>query len=111
MPGAKGAVSEAVESKRVQEMPLNGRNTMNLLALTPGVLAPVGRSNPTSWTSILAGQAISGPIPHQSFASTQQWNLSVDRQFAGDLLVEAGYNGSSSSHLPTTQSYDERARQ
>ena len=76
-----------------------------------GVLAPMGRSNPTGWTSILAGQAISAPIPHQPFASTQQWNVSVGRQFAGDLLVEAGYNGSSSSHLPTTQSYDELAKQ
>ncbi len=76
-----------------------------------GILAPPGRTNLTGWTSILAGQAISAPIPHQSLASTQQWNLSIGRQFAGELLVEAGYNGSTSSHLPTTQSYDELAKQ
>ena len=41
-----GAVSETVEGQRVQEMPLNGRNTMNLIALTPGVvaMAPSGAS-------------------------------------------------------------------
>jgi len=41
-----GAVSDTVEGQRVQEMPLNGRNTMNLLALTPGVvaMAPSGAS-------------------------------------------------------------------
>jgi len=76
-----------------------------------GVLSPLGRSNPTGWTSILAGQAISSPVPHQSLASTQQWNLSVGRQLPGEVLVEAGYNGSSSSNLPTTVSYDELAKQ
>ena len=50
-------------------------------------------------------------MPLQSFASTQQWNVSVGRQLPGDLLVEAGYNGSTSIHLPTTQSYDELAKQ
>ena len=39
-------VSDTVEGQRVQEMPLNGRNTMNLIALTPGVvaMAPSGQS-------------------------------------------------------------------
>jgi hypothetical protein len=41
-----GANSDVVEGQRVQEMPLNGRNTMNLIALTPGVVsgAPQGSS-------------------------------------------------------------------
>ena len=41
-----GEVSDVVEGKQVQEMPLNGRNTMNLIALTPGVVAgaPSGAS-------------------------------------------------------------------
>ncbi len=33
-----GSVSSEVEGKVVQEMPLNGRNTMNLVALVPGVV-------------------------------------------------------------------------
>ena len=33
-----GSQSSAVEGKVVEEMPLNGRNTMNLIALTPGVV-------------------------------------------------------------------------
>ena len=34
-----GSVSSEVEGKTVEEMPLNGRNVMNLLAITPGVIA------------------------------------------------------------------------
>ena len=34
-----GTLSQVVESRTVTEMPLNGRNVMNLIALTPGVIA------------------------------------------------------------------------
>ena len=33
-----GTLSQIVESRTVTEMPLNGRNVMNLIALTPGVI-------------------------------------------------------------------------
>jgi hypothetical protein len=33
-----GTVSTKVEGQQVQEMPLNGRNVMNLLELVPGVI-------------------------------------------------------------------------
>jgi hypothetical protein len=38
-----GSVGSEVEGKTVQEMPLNGRNTMNLISLAPGVV-PQGAS-------------------------------------------------------------------
>ena len=33
-----GAISQLVEGKQVQQMPLNGRNVLNLLTLSPGVI-------------------------------------------------------------------------
>jgi hypothetical protein len=38
------SLSQVVESRTVTEMPLNGRNVMNLIALTPGVI-PQGSSS------------------------------------------------------------------
>jgi hypothetical protein len=37
-------LSQVVEGQQVQEMPLNGRNVMNLIALTPGVIQQGGSS-------------------------------------------------------------------
>lgn len=48
-----GTVSNVVEGKTVQEMPLNGRNTMNLIALTPGV---VPGANTSGAPAMNAGQ-------------------------------------------------------
>jgi hypothetical protein len=39
-----GSLGDTVEGKQVQEMPLNGRNTLNLIALVPGVV-PQGNTN------------------------------------------------------------------
>ena len=36
-----GSIGQVIEGRQVQQMPLNGRNTMNLLALVPGVV-PLG---------------------------------------------------------------------
>ena len=43
-----GTQSSVVEGEVVQEMPLNGRNTMNLLALTPGVVPQGGTAGSSS---------------------------------------------------------------
>ena len=55
-----GTVSTLVQGKQIEEMPLNGRNVMNLLELVPGVIpnSPLeqqtglnnaGGTNPTAW--------------------------------------------------------------
>ncbi len=38
-------VGKVVENRRIQELPLNGRNAMALVMLTPGVRSPVGPTN------------------------------------------------------------------
>ena len=43
-----GSVGSQVEGKVVQEMPLNGRNAMNLIALVPGVIPQGGTSGAPS---------------------------------------------------------------
>lgn len=64
------AVGDTVEGERVQQMPLNGRNTMNLLTLTPGVIAgaPDGASalnagthrKQARWSDCSIGGGLSG---------------------------------------------------
>jgi hypothetical protein len=64
------ALGQVVESRAVQQMPLNGRNVLNLVALVPGVV-PQGQSmgNPTN-TNISAwgNYQIGGGIGNQSAA-------------------------------------------
>jgi len=59
------SVGQVVAGRVVTEMPLNGRNIMNLIALAPGVVAQgqaLGRgSNPFSW----GNYQISGGMPNQ----------------------------------------------
>lgn len=47
-----GSVTSEVEGKTVEEMPLNGRNVMNLLAITPGV---IGGTNTAGAPELNAG--------------------------------------------------------
>ncbi|HTY61177.1 MAG TPA: TonB-dependent receptor [Acidobacteriota bacterium] len=68
-----GTLSQVVESRTVTEMPLNGRNVMNLIALTPGVI-PQGSSsgsalgnqhgatysNPAGWGNYQIGGGAAG---------------------------------------------------
>jgi hypothetical protein len=50
-----GAVGSQVEGKVVQEMPLNGRNVMNLLALVPGVVPQQSTSGAPAGNAALTG--------------------------------------------------------
>ncbi len=47
-------VSQVIEGRQVQDTPLNGRNTMNLVALTPGVVAQGGTQGAAS-NNVLGG--------------------------------------------------------
>src|SRR5712671_2301533 len=64
------SLGQVVEARAVQQMPLNGRNVLNLVALVPGVV-PQGQSmgNPTN-TNISAwgNYSIGGGIGNQSAA-------------------------------------------
>lgn len=68
-----GTLSQVVESRTVTEMPLNGRNVMNLIALTPGVIAQGSSSgsalgnqhgatysNPAGWGNYQIGGGAAG---------------------------------------------------
>jgi hypothetical protein len=59
------SVGQVVQGREVTEMPLNGRNVMNLIALAAGVVPQgqaLGRgSNPFSW----GNYQISGGLPNQ----------------------------------------------
>ncbi len=69
-----GTVSTVIESQQIQNTPLNGRNVMNLAALTPGVVPqgatsgnPLGNqaaignyTNPAGWDNYQIGGAVTG---------------------------------------------------
>ncbi len=68
-----GTLGDTVEGKQVQEMPLNGRNTLNLIALVPGVVPQGGTGgsaamNSTQGTSSASwgNYQIGGGMPLQS---------------------------------------------
>jgi hypothetical protein len=72
-------LSHVVEAKTVQEMPINGRNVMNLLALVPGVV-PQGAT---------VGQTI---VSNQSAGHTNNWAWN-------NYQIGGGVAGHSSAYL------------
>jgi Carboxypeptidase regulatory-like domain/TonB dependent receptor len=62
-----------------------------------GLIPPIGH-NP-SQLSIFEGQSVVSPIPNEHYGYAQQWDLDVQGQVTGSLMVEAGYAGSKGSHL------------
>ena len=77
-----------------------------------GIINPVGRNVTSAWRQSLMGQTLSGPVPHQPYPWSQQWNFSLAHQFPRSLMLEGSYAGSTSQNLPTgTFSLDELASQ
>jgi hypothetical protein len=68
-----------------------------------GIIQPPGHSD--VFASTLIGTSIQSPVPDQPTPYVQQWNLTIQRQFAGDMALEAGYAGSKGTHLPLTNSF------
>jgi hypothetical protein len=58
-----------------------------------------GRSQ--AYLDSLKGGNISTMVPDQPFPYVQQWNFVVEHQFAGNLMIGAGYAGSKGTHLPS----------
>jgi len=63
-----------------------------------GLIPPVGHS--ASFLSALEGSTPSAPVPDSPHPYAQQWNLNLEREFAGGLMIEVGYGGSKGTHLP-----------
>jgi hypothetical protein len=57
-----------------------------------------GRS--TSFLSSLLGGTINSVEPEQPYPYMQQWNMNVEYQLKGNMLLEVGYVGSKGTHLP-----------
>jgi hypothetical protein len=71
-----------------------------------GLIQPPGR-NP-SYQSVLLGQSITSPLPSQPYSYVQQWNFSIQREFAGGFTAEVAYAGSKGTHLQAaTQQVDQ----
>lgn len=68
-----------------------------------GRLAPIGSSQ---GALSLLGQGISGNLRDIKRGYSQQWGLSLQREFAGNWLVEAGYMGNRGVALPGRRTFD-----
>ena len=63
----------------------------------PGGIAPP--SHTPAFVNSLIGQGIQSPLANQAYPYMQQWNVDVQRQFGGSLLVDVGYMGARGNHL------------
>src|SRR5215471_3378869 len=45
-------------------------------------------------------KGIQSPIPNQPYPYMQQWNLDLQKQFSGGMLLDVGYAGARGVHLP-----------
>jgi hypothetical protein len=82
------SLSQVVEGRTVQEMPLNGRNVMNLVALVPGVIAQGGASGTPTGQNISAwgNYQIGGGFGNQSAAFLDGAPLNTAYNNAVDLV-------------------------
>lgn len=68
-----------------------------------GKLPPV---NSSQGALTLLGQSVTGNLRNLLRGYSQQWGLSLQHEFRGNWLVEAGYMGNRGVHLPGRQTYD-----
>ncbi len=68
-----------------------------------GKLAPIGSSQ---GALSLLGQGIAGNLRNISRGYAQQWGLSLQHEFSGRWLVEAGYMGNRGVRLPGSRAFD-----
>jgi hypothetical protein len=73
----------------------------------PTLNAPLTRSQVTP--GVFFKNNVTAPVPTKIVPSTQQWNVTISHQFAGEMLFEASYTGSSAKGLPMTQAMNELA--
>ena len=71
----------------------------------PTLNQPLTRAQITP--SVFFKNNVTAPVATKVVPTTQQWNLMVSHQFAGNLLVEAGYAGSKANGLPMGYNFNE----
>src|SRR5881394_873595 len=62
-----------------------------------GITPPFGRNQALI---NVQGNGNEAPLPNNPAPNLQQWNLDIQRQFAGNLLFDVAYAGSKGTHLP-----------
>ena len=61
-----------------------------------GIIPP---SHSQAFINSLIGQGIQSPLASQRYPYVQQWNVDVQKQFGGNLVVDVGFVGSRGVHL------------
>ena len=80
---------------------LDGGLTPNLATTLsnpfPGGIIPP--SHTQAFVNSLVGQGIQSPLASQPYPYVEQWNVDVQKQFGGSLVVDVGFVGSHGVHL------------
>jgi hypothetical protein len=85
---------------------LDGGFTPNETLANPfpnGELQPIGSSQ---GALSLLGQSVNGNLRNIRRGYSQQWSLSLQREFRGNWLIEAGYMANRGVHLPGLVTFD-----
>jgi hypothetical protein len=102
-----GTLGTQVEGKTVQEMPLNGRNVTNLIAMTPGVTASDRAMGSTSMNN--SGRTNSGNWNGYTINGSSNTAMEIDGASINLLSTPASMGGASPSiaYVPTQDSVQE----
>jgi hypothetical protein len=73
------------------------------------IVKPAGRS--ASYLRTLEGTTISSGVPDQPYPYVQQWNLDIERQLPRNVLIDIGYAGAKTTHIPLGMQLDQLAPQ
>ena len=80
---------------------LNGGVTPNATLSDPfpqGITAAPGRA--PNINNYFNGLSLAVEIPNNPYGYVQQWNLDIQRQFPGNMLLDVAYAGAKGTHLP-----------
>jgi hypothetical protein len=65
------------------------------------IIQPLGRTDPNPG-HVFYNQVISSPVPTDKFPYMQQWNMTLSKQWKGEILTEVSYAGSKGTKLPSS---------
>src|SRR5262249_13800748 len=93
---ASSTLGEVVNGRATESMPLNGRNILQLVALTPGI------NTSRSYRSATTG---SGSIPSNAFSANGGRDVSTEIMLDGSPQIVMGYN--QAAYVPSPDALQE----
>ncbi len=91
--------------------PIGAMSTTDLLTpvfqLSQGPPPPIYPGSQMRTPDILNGQSVNYPLFHSPLGYSEEYQLSIQHQFKGGIVLEAAYVGNRGIHLPYTRNIDQ----